>query len=62
MQAPLSVNDARSRYCRSFTLHIPEDSDLGRFLAEEQCPDTETPEDALIRPLRERMRLSREGF
>jgi len=62
MQAPLSRNDARLRFCRSITLHILDDSELARFLDEEQCPDTETPEDALVRLLRERMVLSRAGF
>jgi hypothetical protein len=59
---PLSRNDARQRYAHTITLHIPKDSPLWVFLAEEQCPDTETIEDAALRLLQERLTLSRQGF
>ena len=58
----LSRNDARQLYSQQITLHIPTDSALWRFIQSEQCPETETPEDALLRLLRERMELNKQGY
>lgn len=61
MQHPLSRNDLRHRYAHSITLHIPKDSPLWAFIAEEQAED-ETPEDTVLRLLQERLDLSLQGF
>jgi hypothetical protein len=55
---PLSRNDTH----HAITLHIPHGSPLWAFLLEEQCPDTETPQDAVLRLLEERRQLSLKGF
>jgi hypothetical protein len=55
---PLSRNDTH----HTLTLHIPHGSPLWTFLTEEQCPHTETPQDAILRLLEERRQLSQQGF
>jgi len=55
---PLSRNNTH----HALTLYIPHGSPLWAFLLEEQCPDTETPQDAVLRLLEERRQLSLKGF
>jgi hypothetical protein len=59
---PLSRNDAIKRFAREIVLHIPIGDDLDQFICEEQCPETETPEETVTRLLRERMALSNQGY
>jgi len=59
---PLSRNDVRKKFTREIVLHIPVGDDLDQFLCEEQCPETETPEETVVRLLRERLTSSNQGY
>jgi|694.fasta_scaffold155227_3 hypothetical protein len=59
--APLSRIDLIKAYCLSVTVAIPKDSELHEFIQEEHWAEVETVEDCVIRLLKERMGLSRQG-
>lgn len=59
---PLSRNDARSLFSYQAVLHFELNSELWQFIKEEQCPETESPEEAIIRLLQERYKLSCQGY